>query len=408
MKLFALKHWMLTLFFFLFVLEIFSVLPHLQTKAPRTPISDPQSEPVFLQGIFNIQSSLSGGPLSIPELAQLAEVRGHDFIILGERTRSEARRQGFEKRYGNTDVFIELEDKTDAGDLFVFYSHTGLINSSTDFILKTGYRRALGDPDPNGLFVSVSHPSHPRNPWTQLGQFPDGIELINFDSALWRRLFSNPIDFLGIGLIYPLNPFLASLRFVQPFSKDLSYWDNMNSLGKPRFALFSSQFKPHVRIHSLDFSLPAVSDVFGLASNVVFLKGPPSSDFDLRKSQIYASIKEARIAIVYQSIFPFQGNDFFVECEGKRFRSGEKLLFNKNCELVVHVPKDFPFDARIKVFRNGKLEAETAADSDIPSRFAISDRGPYRVEIWTRPHSLFWILLRKWVPYIIYSPVFIN
>jgi len=410
MKNLPIKHWMFSLFLFLFFAEVFSVLPFKGSvfKSSEGSVSATQdSKPYFLQGLFNVQSSLSGGPLSVSEIASLAEKRGLNFVILGERAVSKLKPFDLEKTYGKTDVFIELEDKTAAGDLFIFFSHTELAKKPLQDILKAGYGRATGENLETPLFVSVSHPSHPRNPWGKLDQFPDGIELVNYDSAFWRRLYSNPIDFLGIAAIYPLNPFLASLRFVQPFSKDLSYWDNMNSLGRARFGIFSSQQIPQLKVNPLDFQWPSPSDLFGFASNVVFLKTPPVSDFQSRKAQIYQSIKEARLAIIYHSIFPFEGNEFRIQCGNQALRSGDTTAFKENCEGVVEVPSSLPYQTTVRVYRNGVLQAEERPNSTHQVKFKVLERGPYRVEVWVRPHSFFWVLLRKWVPYIIYNPVFI-
>jgi hypothetical protein len=182
----------------------------------------------------------------------------------------------------------------------------------------------------------------------------------------------------------------------------------MNSLEKSRFGLFSSQFKPHLNIPYFDFSWPTLSDLFGFASNVVFLNSPPSSNYDQRKRQIYSSIREGRLAIAYHSIYPFQGNEFHIRCGSQILRSGDSAPFEKNCEALIQIPESFPYRAEVKLFRNGILYAENQLDSSGKVRFPITERGPYRAEIWARPHTLFWVLLRKWVPYVIYNPVFIK
>jgi len=405
-----LKHWMFSLFLFLFVVEVFSVLPYrVGSQAPNASEFTTPPSIHYLSGLFNVQNSFSGSSLPLDRLAELASDKGMDFVIFGEPVNSTLwSSRETAKRFKDTDIFMELADKTQAGNLFVFFSHTPFSGSSLSEVLKAGYQKATGESPQSPLFVSVSHPTHPKTPWGKLDQFPDGIELVNYDSAFWRRLYSNPLDFLGITLIYPLNPFLSSLRFVQPFSKDLSYWDNMNSLEKPRFGLFSSQFKPHLNIPYFDFSWPTLSDLFGFASNVVFLNSPPSSNYDQRKRQIYSSIREGRLAIAYHSIYPFQGNEFHIRCGSQILRSGDSAPFEKNCEALIQIPESFPYRAEVKLFRNGILYAENQLDSSGKVRFPITERGPYRAEIWARPHTLFWVLLRKWVPYVIYNPVFIK
>lgn len=406
---FNLKHWMFSLFLFLFVIEVFSVLPYRGDPEINTTSEPSPSSFNHVSGLFNVQHSFSTGPSQLTRMAELAANREMDFVIFGEPVNSPLwTSSDSAKRFGDTDIYIELADKTRAGNLFVFFSHTSYSKLPPREVLRAGYQRAIGESPQSPLFVSVSHPTHPRHPWAKLDQFPDGIELVNYDSALWRRLYSNPLDFFGITLLYPLNPFLASLRFVQPFTKDLSYWDNMNSLEKPRFGLFSSQFKPHLNISFLDFSWPSLSDLFGLASNVIFLDSPLSSTYEGRKRQIYNGIRQGRLAIAYHSIHPFQGNDFHIRCGGQTLRSGDTASFDKTCEALIQIPKSFPYRVQVKLFRNGILYAEKQIGSSGNVRFPLKERGPYRAEIWARPHTLFWVLLRKWVPYIIYNPVFIK
>lgn len=402
MRFLSAKHWMLSGFLGFFVLEVFSIFPH--RPVLKLESNNTHRAP-YLQGVFNIQSTESGGFLSLPEIVNLAKQNGHDFVFVAK---GKTGKEGLQQADLGVDVFSEVQGSSPAGNIFVFASTSPLSAASYEEILTAGYHRATGLSSPRGLFVSVSHPTHPRNPWKNLDQFPDGIDIVNFDNSFWRRLYTNPLDFLSIGFIYPLNPFLASLRFIQPFEKDISYWDNMNSLGRPHFGLFSAHLDSHFSVNQLELTIPNKNDLFGFASNVLLLKKDPELDFSERKNQIYQAIREARVAVVYHSIFPFLGNDFHIDCANKIFRSGDSTLLTDNCEAVVEIPPNFPYQSKVKIYRNGVLQAEQVIDHNQQLKFPVSERGPYRVEVWARPHTFFWTLLRKWVPYIVYNPVFIK
>jgi hypothetical protein len=396
------KHWILSAFLGIFLFETFSVLPS-RTSKPIATDSD-----YFISGLINVQPNASPESPNIPELAQLAKENGHSFAVFADHDSVEGRLLGLEKTYDGFDAYVETESSTPSGDLLVFFSHTSLENASPKQLSKAAYERFHGTLTTPELFVSVSHPSHNKRPWTQLDRFPDGMEVLNFDSLFWRKLISNPLDFLGLSLLYPLNPFITALRVIQPYPKDIANWDNMNSLEPRHFGILSSQFNLKVHWPKLNISWPTYREIFRLGSNIVFPKEPLSNDFQTRKRQIYRSIKEGRLAMVFQAIHPFVGNDFYLKCPNGLFRSGE--IFRGDpaaCEFIVKTPENLPYATKIRLLKNGELEKEfLSGNSEV--HIPVAGVGQFRIETLVRPHSFFWILLRKWVPYVIYNPIFIT
>ena len=395
------KHWALSLFLFFFFWEVFSLFPSKNTALEQVKTSSPFALP----GLINVHSELSDGTESIPQLAALAKELGHSFVVFADQDTTAGRKLGLEKNYKGLDAFIEIENTTPSGELLTFFSHTALSRASARELETAAYDHYLGNRKIPELFVSISHPSHVKKPWKQLEKFPDGLEVINFDSLFWRKLSSHPLDFLGISAIYPLNPFLAALRFVEPFQKDLFTWDNMNSLGSKHFGILSSQFNRKIPIPIEDRSWPTYREVFSTGSNVVFLKEAPHEDFETRKKQIYEAIRNSRIAMVFQMIFPFAENDHFLSCPQGQFRSGEVTQGSlANCEWVIRVPQHLPYASRARIFKNSELTKEVTL-SQAETRVPLEGPGTYRTEIQVRPHSQFWILMRKWVPYVLYNPI---
>lgn len=396
------KHWILSACLGLFLLEAFSVFPSRLSTQPNSDL------PFAVSGLINVPLTTTNSPEDISELTQLAKENGHSFVVFSEYNSTQGRSLHLENNYDGIDAFVELETSTPSGDLLLFYTHTSFAQASSSELSKIAYERFLGGQRPAGLFVSVSHPSHIKKPWTQLDLFPDGLELINFDGLFWRKLYSNPLDFLGLTLLYPLNPFIAALRMMQPYPKDLANWDNMNTLDPSHFGILSSQFKQRIHIPWLDLSWPSHRELFRLGSNILLLKEQLSSEFSIRKKQIYSAIKEGRLAMVFQAIHPFAGNDFFLKCPQGNFRSGDSFKGDsRSCEFVVKTPKSLPYSAKIRLLRNGELFKEIySSESEV--HVPISESGQFRVEVMVRPHTAFWILLRKWVPYVLYNPIFLR
>ena len=396
------KHLVLSIFLLLFFVEVFSVLPH------RTDFTQKSRSPHFVSGLINVHTALSDGYKNIPELVELAKNAGHDFILFADQNTTEGRRLGFDKEFNGIDSFVEIETKTPSGNLLVFFSHTTGAELSDREIGKLGYEHFLNKNTRPGLFVSVSHPSHVKHPWTQLERFSDGIEIINFDSLFWRHLSDNPLNFAGISLLYPLNQFAAALRFIQPFPKDFLSWDNMNTLSSGHFGFLSSKSTRKLHLPFSDISWPSYEEIFRLGSNIIFLKSPLAKSHRERKEQIYEAIRESRLAMVFQALFPFEGNDFYLECPNSLFRVGDKAKLGKQkCELVVRTPENLPYKTKVRIFRDGELE-KTVSSSPNVLRIPVTESGSYRAEILVRPHSAFWILVRKWVPYVLYNPILIQ
>jgi len=396
------KHWTLTLFLLVCFLEFFSLFPSrpvpLEVKLP--------SSPWRVSGLINVHSEISDGTESIPKLASLAKEVGHSFVVFADQDTTSGRRLGLERNYNGVDAFIEIENSTPSGELLTFFSHTNLFNASAKDLERLAYDHYLGARTTRDLFVSIVHPSHVKRPWKQLERFPDGIEIINFDSLFWRRLTSNPFDFLGIAAIYPFNPFISALRFVEPYHKDVFTWDNMNSLGTKHFGFLSSQFSKKIPQILEDHSWPTYREIFSAGSNIVFLKEPLRDTLELRKKQIYDAIRNSQLAMVFQMIHPFEENDWSLECPQGSFRSGEETQGDlRDCEWVIHRPKNLPYAAKANLFKNSEFLQEVPLTHET-TRIPFQGPGTYRAEIQVRPHSRFWLLMRKWIPYVLYNPIF--
>lgn len=398
------RHYVFTALVVLLVAEIFSVMPTPPKDLPSVKKGN------YLSGIIHVHSRYSDGSGGVEDIARAAERAGADFVVLTDHNRATARRDGLEKNYGNVDLFVEMEATTPVGQALMFYSHTDAVKLPDERVVKLAYEHYNGTNRTPGVFVVVAHPSHIKNPWSSLDRFPDGIEVINFDSQWERQLYESVLSFSTTVGIYPFNNFLSALRFNQVYRKDFTAWDNMNAVSSGHFGILAHDSRAKTKLgRSLSLEWPTYEQSFRVASNVVYYDPPLATDFEARKKQIYKSLKEGKGAMVYQFLHPFEGNEWHLECGGKSYRPGETAPLAAGCDSVVSVPESFPFPHFVRIWKDGELyrEVEMAANPlSVPLK--IQTPGAYRVEVWAKIHTLLHLLESPEVPYVFYNPIYVK
>jgi hypothetical protein len=390
-----------TLVLILFLIELFSVMP--PKKKEETP-----SDAHVYKGILHVHSTFSDGGSSPDEIAKAAGAAGADFVLLTDHNTTQSR-AAFEKRYGNVDLFVEMEASTPGGHTISFSSLSDAKVLPDQGIVDISFKHFLGTETRKDFFVALAHPSNIKNPWNRLDRHADGYELVNFDST-WQRLLSDSVlgFFTTLG-IYPLNNYLAALRFFDIYKKDLTTWDEMTSTGPGRFAYLAHDTHAKLKINNdWWWKWPGYEETFRLASNVIFLDSPPAEDFAARKAQVYSSLRQGKLAIAFHSIYPFQGNDWQLKCGEKFSRVGASVSLSSGpCLFEVRVPEEIPYPVILKLVRNGQVMHEVETRAALTS-FPVEQSGVYRLEVWVRARSLFHLFLSKDVPYVLYNPIYLR
>jgi hypothetical protein len=384
--------------------EIYSVLPAIKPFQKPGAIKNHN----YLQGIIHVHSNLSDGGGSPADIAQAAAKAGMDFVLLTDHNTTRARELGFEKRYGDTDLFVDMEASTWAGHCLTFAAQTEARKFSDARIQDLAWKHFIGKETVPGFFEIVSHPSNIKNPWTSLDRFPEGIEVFNFDSMWQRELYESVLGFSTTAFLLPFNPYLAALRFFQVYPKDLSSWDAMNSVSPGHFAILAHDAHAKARISDrLSIEWPTYLQTFKLASNVIFVKLPLPVDFEARRKILYQSIREGRIAMLFQALYPFEGNSWNLKCGDKTFEIGDQVANPDHCEFRATFPAAFPYGKKVRLLKNGDLVQEvitSAPNLTLP----ISGSGSYRLEVWATARTRFHILLNQDVPYLFYNPIYVH
>ena len=397
-----------TIAIFLVVIELFSVLPPKNENFNNERDFERQD---IARGVIHVHSVFSDGGGSPRDIADAASEAGLDFVVLTDHNTDEARKKGFEKNYGKTDLFVEMESSTPVGHAISFFSESSSLKNMTgEKIVSATYQQFLNNERYSGLFSAIAHPSNVKMPWGRLDQFPEGLEVVNFDSSWRRQLSDSPLQFLVTIGIYPFNAFLSAVRFFEIYPKDFAAWDEMTSRGPGHFAYLAHDTHSKVKINpSQFFRWPDYLETFKLASNVLFLSGPKAQDFESRKIQYYKSLREGRVAIHYHSVYPFLSNRWEMRCDGQEYGPGDVISVSKKCEAIVHTPKT-PFDKAVRVIKNGEvvkewlLPAESTASETLP----LVSPGSYRIEVWAKLHTALRLALSEPVPYVFYSHIYLQ
>jgi hypothetical protein len=397
--------WTAVLFLFLF--ETYSLLPR-----PQSPGKEGKTETAsrpFLQGIIHVHSNYSDGGGTPDQIAHAAQRAGMDFVILTDHNTSRARQDGYARKMGNLDFFVEMEAQTAGGHALVFFTHTDAAKLSDEKIVELSWQHFMGGaPQHPGIFDVVAHPSNIKNPWVNLDRFPEGEELINFDSV-WRREVDESV--LGFGLtalLYPFNNYLAALRFDQIYRKDFTSWDAMNMVSPGHFGILGHDTHSKLKINeSTAFPWPDYEQSFRIGSNIIFYDPPLAEDYEARKAQIYRSIRQGRNALVLQFIHPFAGNDWHLTCGDKNYFSGDTVTRSDHCGFSATVPSSFPFPKVFRLWRDGEIAYEVTTTENT-LHFPVTKEGGYRLEVWAKAHTRMRLFLRQEVPYLFYNPIYVK
>ncbi len=385
--------------------EVFSLLP--VGSHEFEPANTPHQP--YLLGAINIHSKYSVGSGSVPKIAEAANRSGLNFVVITDLDTAKARRDGFEKVYDRVDAFIEMEATTPGGHALVFYSESPHKNETDPQIAHLAWEHVLNKENPANFFTVIAHPSNIKFPWSSLDRFPEGVEIMNFDSS-WRRQIDDSILGFGLTLLtYPFNNYLAAARFSRIYPKDLSSLDDVNAVTPGHFGILGHDVRAKLKLNdTLSLPWPSYEKAFRTAANVVFYKGPLSSDFDARKHQIYQAIREGRSAVVFRYLHSFDGNEWHLQCGEKNFSVGDEVVSEgEKCEFQISTPEKFPYPITLRLWKNGQIVAEkksAGSHTTIPT----SGRGAYRLEVWAKVHTLFRILMNDNVPYVLYNSIYLK
>ncbi|MGD8778431.1 MAG: PHP domain-containing protein [Ignavibacteria bacterium] len=328
-------------------------------------------------GAFHIHSEFSDGSGTVEDICGFADEVGLDYIVLTDHNTLRAKKEGYEKWYGNTLLIVgcEINDKENKNHLLAI----GIDEAFSTRLPAKEYTKKVKDSGGMGI---IAHPhekrssmkEHPPFPWLEWDSEDfDGIEIWNHMSE-WME---------GLTEDNKYNYFVHPLRsIVAPPKETLDKWDEIN-LRRKLVGIGGIDAHAH-KINLLGFFEVEVFPYKVLYKSV---RTHILTDHKIEKSDDLGAVKNAQNLLLdslkkgqcFVSNYYYgdaKGFRFFAECEGRIYQMGDTFDLCKDSRLRVLLPN---ITGTIKLLRNGVVIDEV---ENIDAEFIIKRPGAYRVEVY--------------------------
>ncbi|MCP4580650.1 MAG: PHP domain-containing protein [candidate division Zixibacteria bacterium] len=323
-------------------------------------------------GAIHIHSNYSDGTKTIPEIANLANEVGLDFIMITDHMTLEPYQQGLEGFYGKTAVLIgyEINDADDKNHYLAFGLDQTLPSDlkAVDYVRQVNKKGGLGiiaHPDEVRSKL-VKYPGYPWSDWRIEGY--DGIEIWNHMSQ-WMESLSH-WNMLK-------QAFMPRRALKSPTNRILKIWDEKSQ--KQRILGIGS-----IDVHAYPYKLGPLRVTifpykvqFKAIRTHLLLSNEVKSDFGLYKQAIYDSLRRCRAFISNYRWGDAAGFEFYCENSAGRAWSGDDLTWEEDSIIMVSLPKY----ADLKIIQNGQ---QYFFGRGREFEIKASRPGLYRVEVYVR------------------------
>jgi len=329
-------------------------------------------------GAVHLHSDFSDGSLPIPEIAEIADRKGLDFLMFSDHNTLEPKRKGMEKWYGKVLVLIgyEINDPQDCNHYLAFR-----IQKEVDKGLPAKeYVRRVRE---TGGFGIIAHPAEKRNfseayppyPWTAWdaegfdgieiwNQLSEWIEGVTRRNVLWR-------------ILHPLR----SIRY--PVRETLGRWDRLNQTRRvvgvggidvhayriKLLGLFPLEIYPYkVQFRSIRTHL--------LTKNPL-QKAGRSLPFKKAEEAIFGALSMGRCFVSNFRGGDAKGFRFWVERRAEEHPMGSRLVREGECVFRVRLP----LSGTIRILQDGQ-EVKRARGKAVSYR--TDEAGVFRTEVFRK------------------------
>lgn len=323
-----------------------------------------------LKGAIHIHSNYSDGTLTIPEIANIANDVGLDFIMVSDHMTLEPLHQGLEGFYGKTAVLIgyEINDADDKNHYLAFdLNKTVDPNlSAKDYVSKVKENNGLGiiaHPD-EVRNEMAKYPSYPWTDWTVEGY--DGIEIWNHMSQWMESLsYWNAIKML----------FMPRRSLKGPTERILKRWDEVNQHRKVTGVGSIDVHAYPYRIGPLRITIFPYKVQFKSIRTHILIPEPVPDDYGSLKKSIYDSLKSCRVFISNYRWGDADGFKFIVTNDHGTASIGDELPLDDNTEVDVILPST----ASLRLICNNSC---IYSGKDNQFKIKLTKPGLYRVEVY--------------------------
>jgi hypothetical protein len=344
----------------------------------------PERSDNYIWGAFHVHSTHSDGLGTLDQIAGEARESLTDFIILSDHGRPNPDASNIDARIRGVRIIGGSEADIVEGHIALFG-----VDEVPLFKLPQHPRDAFDDVREWGGFGVLTYPDDPKQGWRYWNDdfIPDGIEIINISSYVWRAPWWRK---LAKALIMPFAHFHLVEGIADP-TVPLQRWDELLARGRVLgfyAANVHGGFSPSWA-GNRSVPKPSYSDVFSLIGLGIGRESRGSLDAALRRGEFFSVIRGAGEP---------QRFDFRAEKKGQTYPSGSSVPGNP--DLVVEV-ETVDMDTRTVLIHDGQSVA-TTRDSIL--RFTPRAPGVYRAEVYLRKHRY----LAPDVPWILSNPIFVD
>ena len=319
-------------------------------------------------GAIHIHSSFSDGLRPIPEIAEIAEKFGIDFLLFADHMTLEPLKMGMERWFGSVLSIIgyEINDANNKNHYLVFGLNEILPPGLTacEYVHMANEKGAIGfiaHPDEKRTSMR-DFPPYPWTAWEAVGY--NGIEIWNHSSE-WLEKLTNFNKYFHI-----LHP----LRFLKgPEPITLARWDKLNKIHSvPGIGGIDAHAYPYpigpVTIYIFRYKV----HFRGIRTHILVEK-EISKDIKQAKESVLTALKKARCFISNYRWGAARGFRFEAYSNDRLFQMGDTIE-NMNAEFHVSVP----LPGKITILKDS-LPVAKGRGTELS--YTASHSGAYRVEV---------------------------
>lgn len=343
-------------------------------------------------GNIHVHSTLSDGTGTYDEIADKAAAAGLDFICLNDHDYMmqslNLDQEGF---FGKIPLLIGLEignrnNHYMAFDLKEMVKSEGLSPQEIiDQVKRQGGIGFLAHPFEKGMPFHEKSETFRWNDLSVTGY--TGICIWNFSSRWKERVKS---IFHALFLIRFRTQMLKG-----PSRETMSFYDELCQHRRVVAVGGSDAHDPVFKWWCFNVRPLPYEYIFKAINIHLFLKKKIFKDFIAAKEDIYNAMREGRLFIANDDIYPASGFKFtYISDDGSDLNMGEQGAFYPG-NLIV----ESPAKGEIRLLKDGELIKRVRGTEAV---FPVNEKGVYRVEVYRR------IAFFGWRPWIFTNPIYLR
>lgn len=343
-------------------------------------------------GNIHIHSVLSDGTATYDEIAKKAAVAGLDFICLNDHDyMAKSLNLDQEGFFGKIPLLIGLETGK-RHNHYLAYDLKEMIRSDglspqeiIDEVRRQGGLGFLAHPFEKGMPFRERSKAYT---WTDMSVTGfTGVCIWNFSSRWKERVRT---IFHAMLMIRFRSQLLKG-----PSRKTLSFYDELCRHRRIVAVGGSDAHGPVVKWWLFSFRPLPYESVFRTINIHVFLKKKIFKDFSAAKEDIYDAMREGRLFIANDDIYPARGFRYnYMSDDGSDLNMGEEGPFYPG-NLII----ESPARCDIRLIRNGVMVRRVRGTEAV---FPVTEKGVYRIEAYRR------LALFGCRPWIFTNPIYLR